>query len=479
LRPEAVGSGLHLGIMSNEPSTSDKGARAHNRVRVMELLRQNGPLTLPDISQRTGLSRATVSSVVAELRLHHGVVNADQRMRIDPTPSIGRPPSVVGIDGSIGWVLGIDFGRGHVQIALADLSLVQMLGDKGNDIELNAGAFAVESTPDPSDQTALKATLDRTSTVVGEMLSQAHVDSSQVIGVGIGLPAPVNRREDRLYATTFIPGWQDFHPAHELRDRLKLPVVIDNEVNLCALAEMVGGAAKKCRTVDGEPTECTDVVYIKASTGLGCGLIINGQLYRGWIGTAGEIGHTVVDDSFNICYCGNRGCLHTVVGAATIADMLPPSHRARLAQLQSQWAQSEFSPSVQGKDDRALIEIIRWAREDDDPACRRALKEVGGRLGATVADVCNLLNPQRIVIGGVLSTAGDVVLNSLREAVESYTTTLSGTAVEVVAAQLPQGKAEVLGALIMALREPDQAFAQRLQRLVQDSPSRVGAAAAE
>jgi predicted NBD/HSP70 family sugar kinase len=295
--------------------------------------------------------------------------------------------------------------------------------------------------------------------MVDDVLTEGGIDRSRVIGVGIALPAPVNRIEDTLRATDFLPGWERLRPAQDMATHLQLPVVVDNDVNLCALAETVSGAAR----------DYSHVVYVKVSTGVGCGLMIDGKLYRGQIGTAGEIGHMVVDESGAICYCGNKGCLHTIVGARAIAEMLRPSHARRISALESSWNDKLISAAVQGPDDMILSEIINWS-EGGDRACRRAIYEVGERLGAAVGSICNVLNAGCVVAGGILSTAGDILLEPLRSEVDRYTSPLSGGAVRVVGAELAQGEAEVLGALTLGLREPHPDITNGLRFILDQTP---------
>jgi predicted NBD/HSP70 family sugar kinase len=425
-----------------ERGTAEKGARAQNRLRIVDLVRQLGPLSQTELSQRTGLSRVTVSSVIAELREHGWLENTS-----GSTPK-GRPPLLSGLNPSKGAVVGISLAPRYIQVALGDL---------GMQLTTQTSRLLPNMVRE-SDEKALATLLQTTASMVDQVLKEGGIDRSHVIGVGMALPAPVNRVKDVLGATDFVPGSKHFHPARDMAERLDLPVVAENDANVCALAEAALGVARGF----------SHVVYVKVSTGVGCGLMIDGKLYRGQTGTAGELGHMAVDEVGVICYCGNRGCLHTVVGAAAIANLVRNTHSDRLDALKSSWNDRLISPAVQGLDESILFEIIRWAQDEEnpDPACRRAIEEVGKRLGAAVGSICNLLNAGCVVVGGTLSNAGEILLQPLREEVGRNTSKLSGVTVEVIPAGLPQGEAEVLGALTLALREPEPRFSTRLRALL-------------
>ena len=165
-----------------------------------------------------------------------------------------------------------------------------------------------------------------------------------------------------------------------------MPVIADNDANLGALAELTWGAARGF----------SDVIYIKVASGVGAGLVVNGELYRGAAGTAGEIGHMTLDERGAVCRCGNRGCLETIVGGEALLRLLGPTHGP----------------------DLTLPEMVRRAL-DGDPASRRVVVDAGRSLGIAVASLCNLLAPAAVVIGGELATAGDLLLDPIREALRA------------------------------------------------------------
>jgi glucokinase-like ROK family protein len=367
---------------------------------VIGLLRSRGVVSQADIARETGLSRTTVSGVVAELRQAGMVVEAaDDGVRAEGRG--GRPPVPISLSPSLGAVIGVDFGHSHVRVAVADLGHT-VLAERERSIHVDPDA---------------KVSLDLAARLVSEVLAEARVSRSAVLDVGMGVPGPVDRALGVVGSATVLAGWVGIRAAEELSARLGLPVEMDNDANLGALAEHTFGAGRGC----------SDLAYLKLSSGIGCGLIVNGGPYRGTNGTAGEIGHLRVDDGDSFCYCGNRGCLETLASGNAIVEMLERSQHRGLT----------------------LNEIVSQAI-GGHPAYGRAVSDAGRHIGVAVANLCNLLNPGRVVVGGVLGLAGDLLLAPLRDSFLRYAVRAAAESVEIVPGELGE-RAEVLGALALAL----------------------------
>jgi predicted NBD/HSP70 family sugar kinase len=372
--------------------------RRTSRERVVDALRDRGPLSRADIARHAALSRATVSSVLGELQEAGLVTEANGA---PPENGQGRPASQLRLDPSAGIAVGIDFGKRHLRVAVADLGH-QILAERREDMQPDSAAAEV---------------MDLAAKLVAELLEDAGVDRSRVIGVAMGIPGPIDPESGELGSTTILPGWVGLRAREEMSERLGLEVAVDNDANLGVLSEWTWGAA----------SDCANVVYLKVSTGIGAGLIVDGRLFHGAGGTAGEIGHTIIDPTGPVCRCGNRGCLEMLVGAPALIELLRPTH-------------GELS-----------IRQIVDAAAGDSAACRRVLAEAGSAIGTAAANVCNLINPERIVVGGDLAAADDLLLAPLREAVERSAIPSAARDVEVVQGTLGQ-RAEVLGAVALGLR---------------------------
>jgi len=206
------------------------------------------------------------------------------------------------------------------------------------------------------------------------------------------------------------------HANEQLAQALGHPVSVDNDANLGAVAEMTWGAGRGAR----------DLVYLKLATGIGAGIVVDGSLVRGAAGTAGEIGHTTMDEHGEVCRCGNRGCLETVAGADTVLRLLAPQHGSDL--------------TLHDAIDAALA---------GDAGCRRVIGDAGRHIGVALANLVNLLSPELIVVGGELAGAGDILLDPIREAVDRYAIETAARATRLVPAALGE-RAEVLGAVALA-----------------------------
>jgi predicted NBD/HSP70 family sugar kinase len=388
-----------------------RSLRARNRGQLLRLLRENGTLSQAELARKTGLSRTTVSTLVAELRAAGLVVDTGSE-RAEVGAQGGRPPVMLALDDSAGAAVGVDVGHGHVRVAVANLAGT-VLAERSRELEVEADALA---------------TLETAARMVEEALVEAGVSPGRALGVGLGLPGPIDRTSGVVASGSILPGWQGIRAAQELGERLGLTVELDNDANLAALAETLWGAGRGC----------SHVVYLDVSTRIGCGIVVDGQVFRGARGIAGEIGHTVVNSSGPVCYCGSRGCLETVAAAPAVAELLRLRHHERLS----------------------MAQVVALAA-GGDPGCQRALADVSGEIGIAVGNVCNLLNPERVVVGGTLSQGGELVLDPIRRAVARATGQFTTEMTAVVAAELGD-RAAVLGALALVMRDASRRFAMRM-----------------
>ncbi|MEU3063100.1 ROK family transcriptional regulator [Streptomyces subrutilus] len=367
-----------------------------NLERVVRAVRLAGSLTQAEIARATGLSAATVSNIVRELK-DGGTVE------VTDTSAGGRRARSVSLSGDAGIVIGVDFGHTHLRVAVGNLAH-QVLAEESEPLDVDA------SWTDG---------FDRAETLVGRLVADVGVGLEKVIGVGLGVPGPIDVESGTLGSTAILPGWAGINPRQELSRRLGVPVYVDNDANLGALGELVWGSGRGVK----------DLAYIKVASGVGAGLVINGEIYRGPGGTAGEIGHITLDESGPVCRCGNRGCLETFAAARYVLPLLQGTHGPELTMEQ-------------------VVELARGG----DPGCRRVITDVGRHIGSGVASLCNLLNPGRVVLGGSLADAGELVLAPIRESVGRYAIPSAARQLSVLTGSLG-GRAEVLGALALVLSE--------------------------
>lgn len=367
---------------------STASLRPANTRRVLDLVREaDSSYTQAELARATGLAAATVSTIVRDLA-RTGLVETQ--------PGSGRRGTLVRLSRAAGLVVGVDVGHGHLAVALGDLS-GRVVAERRRRIADDLGA---------SDALGLAAAL------LDEALYETGHTMREVRTVGLGLPAPVT---DRLVQTSAIlPGWVGVHPAEVARRQFDRPVEVDNDANLGALAEHRVGAAL------GDD----DVVYVKASSGVGAGLLVNGQILRGANGTAGEIGHLTLDEQGPVCRCGSRGCLEAYTSTESLLTLI--------------------EAQVPG----ATLDDLVGTASSANVAAARLIEDAGLHLGWGLASVVNLLNPGVIVIGGELARAGTPLLDAVRSGLRRHALPdVAGTPVRLSAFE---DRASVVGALLLA-----------------------------
>ena len=397
--------------MATGRAGSLEALRRLNRLRVIHALRDQGLISRAEIARRTGLSRSTVSSLVADLQADGLVVERGEPGAAHGTQG-GRPPILLSFDSSAGAAVGIDFGHSHLRVAVSDLS---------------SRILAERALPLDTDHAAEEG-LDAAAELVGDLLAQAGIDESQVIGAGMGLPGPILQESGVVGSSAILPGWVGVAAADEMRRRLDVPILVDNDANLGALAEAAFGAGQ----------DATDLIYLKVASGIGAGLLLNGRLYRGTGGLAGEFGHFLVDPNGHVCRCGNRGCLETQAATGALVELLRRSHG----------------------EDVTVQRMLDLARAGDT-GCRRVIADAGRAIGRAVSMLINVLNPELVVVGGDLADAGDLLLDGVRDSIARATLPSAAEAAGVVTGVLGD-RAQVLGAIALVISEADRAFPTRL-----------------
>ena len=220
------------------------------------------------------------------------------------------------------------------------------------------------------------------------MLEETGIGRAQVVAAGMGIPGPIADPVRRVGSSSILPGWEGLNPAQALAARLgDVHVEALNDANLGALAEASLGAGKGI----------SDVVYVKISSGIGAGLVLGGRLHCGISGNAGEIGHVQVRDDGVACRCGNRGCLETVAALPAVLAALRPAHGERLD----------------------LAGVVELAARGDI-ATTRVIKDAGRAVGRALGDLCNVVNPGVVIVGGDLSATGAPLLDGIRDSVDRF-----------------------------------------------------------
>ncbi len=376
--------------------------REYNERLVLNLVRRAGRLSRADIAKRTCLSRSTVSSIIVDL------LEANLVREVGTGHSHGgRRPILLEFNGQAGYVVGVDVGATHILVLVTDL--------EARSVVRLEEPFTIEEGPGVG--------LDRIARLIGQALEQAGLQMEQVFGVGIGIPGPLDFATGKPIFPPIMPGWHDTPIRERLRERLGKPVYLDNDANLGAIGEYWWGAGRGAR----------NVAFIKVGTGIGCGLILEGKIYRGEFGSAGEIGHTVIDEDGPPCRCGSAGCLEALA--------------ARPAILQIAQGSGEFA----WQDNLSILDLIEAARQGN-PMARSIFAQAGRRIGTALIGLVNLLNPGVIIVGGGVARAGHLLLEPLRETVRQRALGVAAPRTRIVESQLG-ADAIAIGAVTVVLQE--------------------------
>lgn len=371
---------------------SPASLREANLARVLDALRRGGAMTQIEIAGNTGLSPATVSNLVREL---------DAAGAVNLTPSIrnGRRATLVSLAAQDGLLVGIVVGIREMRVAVAS----------------SPGTILRQQRMPLQEAHQADDTLDRAAHMVRDLAEQSGHHTVELMAVGAAVAAPVDSVSGQVGAIDIMRGWHGVDLGGELERRLGIPAFVDNDANLAALGELRHGV------LQGEATAC----YINYSHGVGAGLVLGGEIFRGSAGTAGELGHTTLDEDGAVCRCGNRGCLDTVVGARALLESLRSSHG-----------------------DLRLRDLLTMAMHGD-PGCRRVLEDAGRHLGVAVSNIVNLLNPDVIVLGGDLAPVADLLIPPMRDAVDRCAIPSAAATVAIRRGVLGD-EAAIFGALAVA-----------------------------
>jgi glucokinase-like ROK family protein len=320
------------------------------------------------------------------------------------------------IHGRIGVLIGIDIGATSLDIALLQPDLA-VIARHSQEADVQAG-------PGPI--------MARLRALIPAMLAQNRIARDRVIAVGIGVPGPVNFAVGQLVNPPLMPGWDSYAIRDDLREILDAPVFVDNDVNLMAL----GVLWRQRRQIE-------NFLVIKVGTGIGCGIVCHGELYRGATGSAGDIGHIGVDPDGPLCRCGNRGCVEAMAAAPAIAAMGRQAAEAGRSPLLAETLARQGTLSA--------ADIGAACRAGDAEA--DAIVRLSGRLvGQVLAALVNFYNPSHIFIGGGVAAIGPLFLAAIRQSVNQRSLALSTRHLEINAAPLGP-ETGLIGAGVLAMRE--------------------------
>jgi len=363
---------------------------------VLARIRREGRCTSRELVRATGMSRSTVAARL-ELLIDRGMLSS-----LGDEPSTGgRKPATFAFNEDHGVVLTADVGATHSRLAVCDLA--------GTPIVEHAAHRPVARGPKPFVTWMTQRWR--------ALLDDCGRREDTILGIGVGLPAPVAFRSGSPYRPPIMPGWNEFPLAEVLGQTFGVPVLVDNEVNLMALGEYWTNYRSE-----------SHLLFVKIATGIGAGIVSEGRIYRGADGAAGDIGHLAVEGHAGVlCSCGYSGCLEAIASGSAIAGKL------RQADVKA--------------DDAG--DVVRWV-ERGHPQALREVRAAARVIGDALAGVVNVLNPSVLVIGGDLAKADEHLLPGIRAAISSRSLPLATRTLRVERSRLGD-RAGVIGAAVTTI----------------------------
>lgn len=382
-----------LKYMAHHISGSQTSLREANMTLLFDAITKYGAMTQVELAENTGLSTATVSILVRRL-VDDGLFTTTDTIRS------GRRATLVSIAHKMGIGIGLHIGRSELAICITDFS---------------QQTLAYHNRPLPFGHKP-DSTLIEAIRLIHETVQSIAASLDEIVAIMVSLATPVDWKHQQIGVRGILHDWDDVDIVAQLRTSFDCPIFIDNDANTAAVAESKQGV--------GVPYP--NFLYVQAGNGIGSSLFINGSLYRGSMGLAGEIGHIQVDSFGDICACGNRGCLDTVVNEQRLTSVLSYTHGSI-----------------------TLDDLIRTAL-DGDAGCRRVISDAAVRVGTVVAQTCISVDPQCIIVGGKLSKAGEVFLDPLRQSIERLLFPNAVTPILIIPSQMPDTNT-ALGAALAAI----------------------------
>jgi glucokinase-like ROK family protein len=379
---------------------------------VIRALRKSGQTSRVEVANITGWSRAKTSQEV-NLLIEKGFLEEAGAGHSNG----GRRPRLLRFNPHLGYIVGIDVGATSIEVALADIN-----------------GLVLKRVYEPADvRQPVEDLLSRCSNLILDLVVAQGLHPEQILGIGVGVPGPVDFARGVLVAPPLMPDWENY----PIRDFFKGTfssafVVVDNDVNIMALGEQRAGDA----------VNVDHFLLIKIGTGIGCGIMVNRKIHRGSNGCAGDIGHICVDKQGPICRCGNRGCLEAMAAGPAIAEKAMQAARNGKSEL--------LRKMMAEKGGLLTPEDVNFACREGDEDALEIIRSSGQMIGDVLAGLVNFFNPSHIFIGGGIANFGNHLLIAIKRAVLRRSLPLATTNLAINFSRAG-ADAGVIGSIMLAL----------------------------
>lgn len=397
---------------SENNATYNLGKRV-NQYTTLDLIRKKGPITRPEIARISGLSRPTVDVAVDTLRKKKFVKRAGFA-----SSRGGRRPILWKLNNKGGYIVGVDMESPHLTIILIDLE-TNIISKSKVSFSLNMGKEIILSY-------LIKE--------VHKVINKAGINTEDIIGMGVGIPGLIDKSRGISASIERIPGWYNVPIVDILKKEFNLPVFLENDVSVMAMAEKYSG--------DGQEVE--NMIYVAFRTGIGSGVFINGELFRGVHGNAGFLGHITIDKNGPLCTCGNRGCLELFADEPVIINKAKEGLKNKV--------KTSINSLVEGKVEKITPEVVFKSALDKDSFALDIVRKTGKYLGIGIANMVNLFDIELVIIGGNITKAGEPFLESVRKTAKKHLLPLFNKNLKIKYAKIGEDAA-ALGATILVLQD--------------------------
>ena len=368
----------------NNQETENKGLLQKNNLikrSIIAYMAVNGESTLAELTKELRISIPTITKLVQEL-VDEGIVTDLGKVE---TPG-GRRPNVFGLTNTTIYFAGVNVGRDHMTFVITDL-------------QNNIIREEVDNTFELSDRSQC---LDKICDNIENFINGCGIDKCHILGVGVCIVGRVNTQQGRSYKyfTSVENSLREI-----IEQRIGIRVLVENDTRSRCYAEYTYGRSK----------DESNVLYLHLGLGVAIGIVVNGKLFYGKNGFAGEFGHIPFFDNEKICFCGKKGCLETEVSGIAIEE--------KMTQLMKGGANSILRPKYENNEAIHINDIIAAARNDDNLSIE-LIEEAGEKIGKAVAILINIFNPETVIVGGNLAAAGDYIMLPLKSATNKYSLNL-------------------------------------------------------
>lgn len=391
---------------------SFKLMKSINRSLILNIIREKGPISRADIAKLTKLTPPTVSSFVKELLQAEIVIERNLG-----ESSGGRKPTLLTLSEDMFHVIGMDIGSQNIKTILTSIT--------GKVIKKSVVPLPTQTT----NETLLSLMIDS----VNSILDHTKIDEEKIVGIGVGMHGIVDVEEG---SSVFAPNLnlQDIPIKRVLEERFNMMVKVENDGRAMSLGELWFG--------NGAGID--SFVCINVGRGIGAGIIINGKLYHGSHFISGEIGHMIIDIDGPQCTCGNYGCLQTFASGPSIVEWVKKEMRLGHSSL--------LTNLTKGDLEKVTGELIYLSALEGDTLCKTALQQAGRYLGVGITNLIHTVNPRRIIIGGGVSNAGDLIMDNIIQTVNQRALTNPAKQTEIILSKFGDD-ATAMGAVALILAE--------------------------